>query len=119
MQPFAEIWLRFVANRDTLPAGVMVNAARGLGITRDKAHAAALVPVLKHATPRVRMAAAVALGRMNAQDQWRELLELIGPAETVPNVRLAASKALAALAGGANHEYDVTAWRKTFERSGS
>ncbi|MBL8752836.1 MAG: HEAT repeat domain-containing protein [Planctomycetes bacterium] len=119
MQPINDVWLRFLANRDTLPAGVLVSAARGLGFARDKTHAAALLPALKHPTPRVRMAAAVALGRMNAQEQWRELLELIGPAETVPNVRLAASKALAALAGGADHQYDVVAWRKTFERSGS
>ena len=62
------------------------------------------------------MAAAVALGRMNAQDHWQDLLALLSPAETSQNVRLHASKALAELAGGVDHGYDVAAWRKTFDR---
>jgi hypothetical protein len=62
------------------------------------------------------MAAALALGRMNAQGSWKKLLELLGPQETVQNVRLVARKALAALAGGVDHGYDIDAWRKTFDR---
>jgi HEAT repeat protein len=115
-QPIVEIWQRFLAKRDTLPIGVVVNAVRGLGLTRDVAHADATVTLLQHPTARVRMAAALALGRMNAQAHWPQLVELLRPSETVPNVRLTARKALSALAGGTDHEYDVEAWRKTFDR---
>jgi HEAT repeat protein len=112
------IWQRTLASHATasLPPGVLVSAVRGLGLSRDKAHAAAVAPMLKHPTARVRMAAAVALGRMNAQDQAGDLIALLGPAETVQNVRLYARKALASLAGGADYGYDVEAWRKVFDR---
>lgn len=115
-QPIAEIWLRLLAKRDTMPVGVLVNAVRGLGLTRDATHADTAASLLKHPTARVRMAAALALGRMNAQAHWPQLVELLRPNETVPNVRLTARKALSALAGGTDHEYDVEAWRKTFDR---
>ncbi len=115
-QPIVEIWQRFLANRDTLPVGVLVNAVRGLGLTRNAAHADAVAEVLKHPTGQVRMAAALALGRLNAQTHWPQLVEMLHPSETVPNVRLTARKALAALAGGTDHEYDIEAWRKTFDR---
>jgi hypothetical protein len=65
----------------------------------------------------VRINAAIALGRMNAQNQYEKLLELLSPAETVPNVRLAARKALQALAGGTDHGYEVELWRREFDRS--
>lgn len=102
--------------RDRVPAGVLVQAARGLGLTQDPLHADAVVPLLRHPTPRVRMAAALALGRMNAQAHWQDLLQLLAPAETSTNVRLHARKALAALAGGTDYGYDVAAWRKAFDR---
>ena len=72
--------------------------------------------MLKHPTPRLRMAAAVALGRMNAQEHWQPLLELLKPQEPNPNVRLSARKALARLAGDKDYTYDIGAWRKVFER---
>ena len=62
------------------------------------------------------MAAARALGRMNAQEHWRDLLALLKPAESVQNVRLHARKALAALAGNKDYGYDLAAWRKVFDR---
>ncbi len=112
-----EIWRRFlIAGRDTMPAGVIVSAVRGLGLARDAANAELVVSFLKHTTPRVRMAAAVALARMNAQSHADDLIELLGPQETVQNVRLHARKALADLAGGRDVGYDVAAWRKVFDR---
>lgn len=115
-EPIAAIWRRAIADADTLPPGVVVSALRGIGLLRNPADGALVAPFLKHPTPRVRMAAAIALGRMNAQAHWQDLLALLGPQETVQNVRLHARKALAALAGGVDHGYDVLAWRKTFER---
>lgn len=114
--PIVDCWKQFLAQADTMPAGVLVQAVRGLGHARDAANAKLVVPFLQHPVPRLRMAAAVAMGRMNAQQYWQELLALLSPAETSQNVRLHASKALAELAGGVDHGYDVAAWRKTFDR---
>ncbi len=116
-QQFVPVWLRFLGElRNSVPDGVLVQAVRGLGLARDPAHGALVATFLKHPVARVRMAAAIALGRMNAQAQWTDLLELLGPQETVPNVRLTARKALAELAGGNDYGYDVSAWRKAFDR---
>ncbi|MBL8724055.1 MAG: HEAT repeat domain-containing protein [Planctomycetes bacterium] len=100
----------------TLPAGVVVQAIRGLGADRDAQHIALVAKFLKHPVPKVREATAVALGRLNAQQHVDDLLAMISPAETVPNVRLAAQKALSALSGGEDHGYDIAEWRKTFDR---
>lgn len=111
------IWRRFLGEqRDTLPAGVIVQAVRGIGLARDGANTALVVPFLKHPVPKVREATAVALGRLNAQQHAEDLIQLIGPKESVPNVRLAARKALQELAGQQDYGYDVAAWRKAFER---
>jgi hypothetical protein len=111
------IWKRILTERrDSVPTGIIVTAVRGVGLARDPANAALVATFLKHPTARVRMACCVALARMNAQDYANALLELLGPAETVQNVRLTARKALAELAGGDDYGYDVAAWRKIFER---
>lgn len=110
-------WQRFLGSeKDRMPPGVLVTAVRGLGLTGDDAYAALVAPMLRHPVPRLRMAAALALGRMNAQEHWRELLALMEPAESVQNVRLHARKALAALAGNKDYGYDLAAWRKVFDR---
>ena len=62
------------------------------------------------------MAAADAIARMNSQSHAEDLIALLGPEETVPNVRLHARKALQELAGQGDYGYDVDAWRKAFER---
>ena len=111
------IWRRFLTElRDTMPAGVLVTAVRGIGFARDPAHADLVATFLTHPTPRVRMAATVALARMNAQQHVPSLITLLGPQETVQNVRLHARKALADLAGGQDYGYDMAAWRKVFDR---
>lgn len=116
-EPILAIWRRLLSqHRDELPAGVLANAVRGLGYGRVAADGALAGSFLKHPVPRIRMAAAVAVGRMKAQDQWAQLVELLAPQETVQNVRLHARKALQELAGGTDHGYDVAAWRKTFDR---
>lgn len=116
-QAIATIWRRLLTeHRDVLPNGVLVTAVRGLGLTRDPAHGELVASFLKHPTPRIRMAAALALGRMKAQAHWRDLVALLEPQEAVQNVRLTARKALVELAGGVDHGYDVAAWRKTFDR---
>jgi len=115
--PIVAIWKRLLTeHRDLLPGGVLVTAVRGLGLTRDAAHGDLVASFLTHPTPRVRMAAALAIGRMKSQAHWQQLLALIEPQETVQNVRLAAVKALVELAGGVDHKYDIAAWRKTFDR---
>lgn len=114
--PYVAIWRRFIAAKDELPTGVLVTAVRGLGYARDVANAASVAPFLKHPTPFVRMAAAVALARMNAQQFAPDLIQVLGPQETVQNVRLTARKALADLAGGQDYGYDVASWRKFFDR---
>jgi HEAT repeat protein len=116
-QEILGIWRELLTSeRASLPAGVVVSAVRGLGLAREPADADLVASFLSHPTPRVRMAAAVALARMNAQDHAKALIELLGPKENVQNVRLHARKALADLAGGKDYGYDVAAWRKVFDR---
>jgi HEAT repeat protein len=111
------VWQEMLTNeRDLLPASVLMTAVRGLGLARDPSQAELVASFLRHPTPRLRMNAALALGRMNAQQFWPQLLDMLGPQETVQNVRLWARKALAELAGGVDHGYDLAAWRKTFDR---
>jgi len=111
------VWKRLLTEkRDSLPAGVIVQAVRGLGLSRDKTQTELAASFLKHQVPKVREAAAVATGRLNAQTHVEDLLAMIGPSEAVPNVRLAARKALQELAGQDDYGYDVSAWRKAFDR---
>ena len=113
-------WRRFLSTeRERMPAGVLVTAVRGLGLAAADANADLVAPMLKHPVPPLRMAAALALGRMNAQEHWRDLLQLLEPAESVQNVRLHARKALMALAGNKDYGYDLVAWRKVFDRGGN
>jgi HEAT repeat protein len=115
--PIAAIWRKLLTEQgDTLPGLVVVSAVRGLGATLDPANADLVAKYLKHRAPLVRMTAAVALGRMRAQDHWQDLVAMLDPAESEQNVRLCASKALASLSGGVDYKYDVSAWRKVFER---
>jgi hypothetical protein len=97
-------------------AVIVMNAIRGLGLTRSTEHAALVAKYATHPTPHVRTAVTVALARMQAQDQVEALLALISPAETNAEVRLGANKALVALAGGEDRGYDVAAWRSVFQR---
>jgi hypothetical protein len=114
--PILDAWKQFLTQADSLPAGVLVQVVRGIGHARDVENAPLVAPFLQHPVARLRMATAIALGRMNAQANWQDLVALLSPAETSQNVRLHASKALAELAGGVDHGYDVAAWRKTFDR---
>jgi hypothetical protein len=93
-----------------------MNAVRGLGVSRKPDHAALVARYVTHPVPKVRSAAAVALARMNAQDQVEALLALLAPAETNDEARLAGRLALTALAGGEDHGYDVAEWRRQFQR---
>lgn len=116
IEEYAPLWLAMTEQRDRLPAGVQLYAVRGLGMLRDLRHADVVAPFLQHPMPLVRCAATIALARMNAQAHWRAILALLEPQETNQNVRLHASKALQALAGGVDHGYDVGAWLKQFDR---
>ncbi|MEY2980555.1 MAG: HEAT repeat domain-containing protein [Planctomycetota bacterium] len=111
------VWLDLLERpAGTQPAGVLVSAVRGIGLTRDAAHAPTVIRLAADPTPLVRQAVAIALARMGAQDHVETLLALLGPGETNENVRLAARKALQELAGGADRKYDVEEWKRVFER---
>lgn len=110
------VWLRLLqGDKDQHPL-LLANALRGLGFTRSPEHAALVAKYTSHPTPRVRMNAAIALGRMNAQAQYESLIAMLGPGETVENVRLAARKALQQLAGNVDRGYDIDLWRREFQR---
>jgi HEAT repeat protein len=112
-------WRRLLQDRrPEMPSSVIANAVRGLGLTRKAEHADLVAACTKDQLPRIRMLAAIALARMNATKHWPALVELIGPGESKPNVRLAAQKALVHLAGGQDRGYDVAAWQKLFGDSG-
>lgn len=96
--------------------GVGMHAVRGLGLQRDPEYAALAEKLASHPQPMLRVTAAIAMGRMLNESSVPALLALLGPSETNDNVRLAARKALQALAGGVDREYDVGAWRNVFKR---
>lgn len=102
---------------DAVDSGIQMHALRGLGFNRDAAHARLAEKFASHPHPMLRTAAAIAMGRMKNDSSVPVLLTLLESSETNDNVRLAARKALQALAGGIDREYDVNSWRKVFDRS--
>ena len=98
-------------------SGIQVHALRGIGLNRNTTHARLAEKFASHPHPKLRVAAAIAMGRLNNQSSVPTLLTMLGPGETNDNARLAARKALQALAGGIDRQYDVAAWRKAFDRS--
>jgi HEAT repeat protein len=110
------VWLRLLgAPEGTVDSWILVQALRGLSRSRDPQHAKVVEPLTKHPTALVRTAAVTCLGYLGNRDSHVVLLERISPAETNPNVRLAARKALQALAGNVDRGYDVKQWRRVFE----
>ena len=63
----------------------------------------------------MRTATAIAIGRLGDLRGTEALYTLLGREEPNENVRLAARKALQALAGGEDRGYDVDEWRKVFD----
>lgn len=114
---FEEIWARLLDQpfETGLPA-TTVSAVRGLGMIKNQERAQLVERYLSHPTPKVRQAAAIAVGRIGKQSSHIPLLTLIGTAEPYANVRLAARKALQALAGGIDRGYDVQEWQRVFQR---
>lgn len=117
-QEIAQIWRGVLDEGEQHPL-ILANAVRGMGLLREDATAedrALIARYVKHPVAMVRWTSAIALGRTNAQDQVDALLKLLGPAESIANVRLAARKALQSLAGGTDRGYDIELWRKEFAR---
>ena len=95
---------------------ILTPVVRGLGLFRNPEHAKMMERYTTNPTPSVRRNAAVALGRMGNQESQEALLKMIGPHENNANVRLAARKALQALAGGLDGKYEVEKWKSFFKR---
>lgn len=115
-----DFWVKVLSRpTNAVAAGVLAQAVRGLGQSHDKTHARLVAQLATHPVPWVRMMVAVALTRMNAQDEVEALMAMLSPAETNANVRLYARTALRDLAGGTDRGYDVEAWRKVFQRGDS
>ncbi|HHI81261.1 MAG TPA: HEAT repeat domain-containing protein [Planctomycetes bacterium] len=113
---FRKLWEKYLKgdpiSKDLV---VLVHSIRGLGLLRSPDALPALVPYLSHPKPLIRQATAIAIGRAGNRDAAKLLIDLLGGRESNPNVRLAARKALKALAGGAvDREYDLAAWKKEF-----
>jgi HEAT repeat protein len=114
-----EFWKSILGEQDEkTDPGILVTAVRGMGLTRNPELTGYVVKHVSDPTPQVRMASAIALGRMQNPATHEALLALLGPAEINANVRLAGRKALQALAGGTDRRYDVEGWRLLFKRDG-
>lgn len=115
--PCMVIWSRILGSGlEEFPPEVLVSALRSIGLSRDKIHRATVERFVSHPAPLVRASAAIALGRFTDVAAVPALMALIGPAEQNQNVRLAARKALQALAGGVDHGYDLEEWKRAFDR---
>lgn len=101
---------------DRVDPAILTPVLRAVGLYRSPDHARYAEPFCEHQTPSVRRNAAIALGRMGNQSSQKALLKMILPAETNANVRLAARKALQALAGSMDGGYDVEKWKRIFAR---
>lgn len=101
---------------DRMDPEILSPVVRAVGLYRNPDHAQLMESYLAHQTPGIRMNAAIALGRMGNQDSREALFKLIQPSEKNPNVRLAARKALQALAGNVDGGYDVEVWKSLFAR---
>jgi len=113
------IWLQILRKPDDakpVDPEILTPVVRALGLYRNPDHARFMEPYTKHQTPTVRRNAAIALGRMGNQESHKVLLKMIVPAESNANVRLAARKALQALAGNMDGGYDVEVWKSLFAR---
>lgn len=111
------IWQRLLSQPiGDLESEIVVQALRGLGLFRISEDAKYAEPYCDHPTALVRFHASIALGRQKNQDSHKKLLELLQPSESNQNVRLAARKALAALAGGKDRGYDLKKWELLFQR---
>ncbi|MHC5064548.1 MAG: HEAT repeat domain-containing protein [Planctomycetota bacterium] len=117
-KPIQAVWARVLSNPidDESLDGVLISALRGAGLSRNKEFTPEVMRYTAHPTPLVRMSAAIALGRLKDTSSVEALLNLIETSEQNANVRLAARKALQALAGGNDRGYDVKAWRELFQR---
>ncbi len=114
--PFRKLWQKYLKG-DPLSKDlvVLVHSIRGTGLLRSPDTLPALAPYLSYPKPLIRQATAIAMGRSGNRDAAKLLIDLLGGRENNPNVRLAARKALKALAGGAvDREYDLKAWKKEF-----
>ncbi|MCA8958568.1 MAG: HEAT repeat domain-containing protein [Planctomycetes bacterium] len=112
------IWQRLLSQPlGELDAKVLIHCLRGLGMFRDRPDAKLIEPYCEHPVAGVRMAALIALARIQHPDSWNVVLKRLESAvETNDNVRLVARKALMALAGGRDRSYDVKEWRELFQR---
>ncbi|MHC4516306.1 MAG: HEAT repeat domain-containing protein [Planctomycetota bacterium] len=114
------VWLRILRKPDQeklVDPEILTPVVRGLGLFRNPDHARVVEPFTTHPIPSVRRNAAIALGRMGNQKSHTVLLRMLGPAEKNANVRLAARKALQALAGNIDGGYDVQKWKRLFART--
>lgn len=117
LAPITSVWVEILEGEiDEEPDEVVITAIRGLGQTRDAAYRQEVERYAVHPTAMVRMAVAIALGRMRSDASAPVLLNMLETSETNGNVRLAARKALQELAPGIDREYDVEEWRKVFDR---
>jgi hypothetical protein len=117
------VWLQILRRaekpakpEDRVDPEILSPVVRAVGLYRNPDHAQLMESYLTHHTPSIRMNAAIALGRMGNQDSRKALYKLIQPSEKNPNVRLAARKALQALAGNVDGGYDVEVWKSLFAR---
>lgn len=119
VQPIVDVWIEVLSHplEEVVPA-VAVHALRGVGLLRGdgREYIETIERFVSHPTPKVRQSAAIAIGRLGVTESYTALIALIGPAEANPNVRLAARKALQALAGGVDRGYDIPEWHRVFDR---
>ncbi len=117
LAPILAVWREILEGElDEEPDEAIITAIRGLGQSRDPEYRQDVERYAAHPTPLVRMAVAIALGRMRSDASAPVLLGMLDTSETNDNVRLAARKALQELAPGIDREYDVDEWRKVFDR---
>ena len=115
-EPFARIWPELLEGDPLRNDEILsIHGLRGMGLLEGERSAAVARRYLQHPRALVRQSALIALARCGTRENAADILPFLSQAESAPNVRLTARKALKHLTGNrVDHGFDLGAWRAEF-----
>ncbi|PIE23908.1 MAG: hypothetical protein CSA62_05815 [Planctomycetota bacterium] len=115
-EPFRRIWPELLAGNLFRKDEILsLHGLHGLGLVGEQRFAAEAKRYLAHPRALLRQSALIALARCGTRENASDILPFLSQAESAPNVRLTARKALKHLTGNrVDHGFDLGAWRAEF-----